>query len=78
MYQLHLHNAPSWGPQRRIEIYAGFDSPSIIKYLEPMTGDVFRARFADCHFNETVFLQLGRGGGGGGGGGGEVDPRRTT
>ena len=34
------------GPQRRIGIYVGFDSPSIIKYLEPMTGDVFRARFA--------------------------------
>ena len=39
------------GPQCRIGIYLGFDSPSIIKYLEPMTGDVFRARFADCHFN---------------------------
>ena len=48
------------GPQRRIGIYVGFDSSSIIKYLEPMTGNVFRARFADCHFNETVFPQLGR------------------
>ena len=57
------------GPQHRIEIYVVFDSPSIIKYLEPMTGDGFRARFADCHFNETVFPQLG---------GGKVDPRRTT
>ena len=47
------------GPQRRIWIYVGLDSPSIIKYLEPMTGDVFRARFADCHFNKTVFPQLG-------------------
>ena len=47
------------GPQRRIGIYVGLDSPSIIKYLEPMTGDVFRARFVDCHFNETVFPQLG-------------------
>ena len=56
------------GPQRRIRIYVGLDSPSIIKYLEPMTRDVFRARFADCHFNETVFPQLGEGGGGGGGG----------
>ena len=62
------------GLQRRIGIYVGLDSPSIIKYLELMTGDVFRARFADCHFNEIVFPQLG----GGGGGGGEVDPRRTT
>ena len=47
------------GPQRRIGIYVGFDSPSIIKYLEPMTGDVFRAQFADCHFNEIMFPQLG-------------------
>ena len=48
------------GPQRRIGIYIGLDSPSIIKYLEPMTEDVFRARFADYHFNETVFPQSGR------------------
>ena len=46
------------GPQRRIGIYVGLDSPSIIKYFEPMTGDVFRARFADCHFNETMLPQL--------------------
>ena len=57
------------GPQRKIGIYVGLDSPSIIKYLEPMTGDVLRALFADCHFNETVFPQFGGGGGGGGGGG---------
>ena len=30
-----------------------------------MTGDVFRARFADFRFNETMFPQLGGGGGGG-------------
>ncbi|KAL6313570.1 hypothetical protein AAG906_006937 [Vitis piasezkii] len=47
------------GPQRRLEIYVGFDSPSIIRYLEPLTDDVFIARFADCHFNESVFLSLG-------------------
>ena len=46
-------------PQCRLGIYVGFDSPSIIKYLEPLTGDVFRAKFADCHFNETVFPPLG-------------------
>ncbi|KAL0390943.1 UNVERIFIED_CONTAM: hypothetical protein Scaly_0451400 [Sesamum calycinum] len=32
------------GPQRRLGIYVGFESPSIIKYLEPMTGDQFTAR----------------------------------
>ena len=48
------------GPQRQSRIYIGFDSPSIIKYLEPLTGDIFRARFADCHFDEVNFPSLGR------------------
>ena len=47
------------GPQRRLEIYVGFDSSSIIKYLEPLTSNVFTTRFADCHFNESVFSSLG-------------------
>jgi hypothetical protein len=41
------------GPQRRLGIYVGYESPSIIKYLEPTTGDLFTARFADCHFDES-------------------------
>jgi len=40
-------------------IYVGYESPSIIKYLEPKTGDVFMAQFADCHFNEAIFSALG-------------------
>lgn len=47
------------GPQRRLGIYVGFNSASIIKYLEPMTGDLFTARFADCHFDEAMFPTLG-------------------
>ena len=47
------------GPQRRLGIYIGFNSSSIIRYLEPLTGDVFTARFADCHFNESIFPNLG-------------------
>jgi hypothetical protein len=47
------------GPQRRLGIYIGFHSPSIIKYLEPLTGDVFTARFANCQFDETIFPILG-------------------
>ena len=47
------------GPQRRLKIYIGFNSLSIIRYLEPLIGDVFIARFADCHFNESIFLPLG-------------------
>jgi len=38
------------GPQRRLRIYVGYVSTSIIRYLEPQTGDLFTARFADCHF----------------------------
>ena len=47
------------GPQRRLGIYIGYESPSIIKYLESLTGDVFTARFVDCHFDETIFPTLG-------------------
>ena len=47
------------GPQRRLGIYVGFESPSIIRYLEPLTGDMFTARFADCRFDETVFQDYG-------------------
>ena len=47
------------GPQRRLMIYVGFDSLSIIKYLEPLIGDVFTAHFTNCHFNESIFPSLG-------------------
>ena len=47
------------GPQRRLGIYVGYDSPTIIRYLEPTTGDLFTARFADCKFDETQFPSLG-------------------
>ena len=47
------------GPQRRLGIYVGFNSPSIIRFLEPTTGDLFTARFADCRFNETMFPLIG-------------------
>ncbi|KAJ0881424.1 putative RNA-directed DNA polymerase [Helianthus annuus] len=47
------------GPQRRLGIYVGYESPSIIKYLEPTTGDLFTARFSDCHFVESTFPTLG-------------------
>ena len=46
-------------PQRRFGIYTGFDSQSIIRYLEPLTGDGFKACFEDCHFNKTIFPPLG-------------------
>ena len=46
------------GPQRRLGIYVGFLSASIIHYLEPLTRNLFTAHFADCHFDESVFPPL--------------------
>jgi hypothetical protein len=47
------------GPHRKMGIYVGFKSPSIIKYLEPLTGDLFTTRFADSIFDEEHFPALG-------------------
>jgi hypothetical protein len=46
-------------PHRKIGIYVGYHSPSIIKYLELMTKDLFTARYTDCIFNEDHFPVLG-------------------
>jgi len=46
-------------PQRRLGIYVGYESPSIIRYLEPLTSDGFQARFADCHFDEKKISNAG-------------------
>ena len=63
-YAVYVPIAPpqrtKMGPQRRLGIYTGFDSPSIIRYLEPLTGDVFKTRFENYHFNKTIFPPLGR------------------
>ena len=63
-YAVYVSIAPTQhtklGPQQRLGIYVGFDSPSIIRYLETFIGNVFTARFADSYFNESVFLPLGR------------------
>jgi hypothetical protein len=53
------HQNSTIGPHRKMSIYVGHHSPSIIKYLEPMTGDLFTARYADCIFNENHFPALG-------------------
>ena len=47
------------GPHRKLGIYVGYQSPSIIKYLEPLTRDLFTARYADCIFYEDHFPALG-------------------
>nr|GEX92389.1 hypothetical protein [Tanacetum cinerariifolium] len=46
------------GPQRRLGIYVGYETISIIRYLEPLMGDVFTTCFANCHVNEAIFPSL--------------------
>jgi hypothetical protein len=46
-------------PHRKIGIYMGFHSLSIIKYLEPLTGNLFIAQYANYIFNEDNFSILG-------------------
>jgi hypothetical protein len=47
------------GPHRKIGIYVGYHSPSIIKYLELMTRDFFTVQYTDCIFNDDHFPALG-------------------
>ena len=56
---LSITHRTKMGPQRRLGIYVSFDFPFIIRYLEPLMGDVFTVCFTNCHFNESVFPQLG-------------------
>jgi hypothetical protein len=48
------------GSSKETGIYIGFESPSIIKYLEPLTSNSFTTRFVDYHFDETMFPALRR------------------
>lgn len=47
------------GLQWRVGIYVSYESLLIIKYLEPLTDDLFTVLFADCIFYETHFSALG-------------------
>jgi hypothetical protein len=49
----------SMASYRNLGIYVGYKSPSIIKYLKSLTGDLFTARHADCIFDENNFPALG-------------------
>ena len=46
------------GHHRQEGIYVGFDSPSIIRYIDPATGNLFKARFANCKFIEYIFPKV--------------------
>ena len=55
---ISLSKRISMGPQRKLGIYVGYQFSSIIKYLEPLVGDLFTARYAECIFNEDHFPPL--------------------
>ena len=61
-FAIYVHIAPlqctKMGLQCRLGIYVGFDSLSIIRYLEPLTSNVFAAYFNNCHFDEIIFPPL--------------------
>jgi hypothetical protein len=52
-------NHTSMGLHRKMGIYVGYLSPSIIKYLEPLTGDLLTAQYTGSTFNEEHFPALG-------------------
>jgi hypothetical protein len=47
------------GPHRKMGIYVEYLSSLIIKYLDPLTGGLLTARYANCIFNEDYFPALG-------------------
>ena len=47
------------GLQCRTRIYVALDYPCIIRFLKPLSDDVFKACFEDCHFDENISLSLG-------------------
>ena len=47
------------GSHRKMGIYVGYLSLSVIKYLEPLIGDLLASQYADCIFNEEHFPALG-------------------
>jgi len=54
------HQRNKMGPKRQLAIYVGFQSPSIVRYLSPQTGDLFTAHVTMCEFDETMFPKLGK------------------
>ena len=55
---LHDPHRHKIGAHRQQGVYVGFDSPSIIGYLDLTTSNLYKARFANCCFIETKFPPL--------------------
>jgi hypothetical protein len=48
-----------YDPHRKLGIYMGYHSPLIIKYLDPLIGDLFTVYYVDFICNEDLFPALG-------------------
>jgi hypothetical protein len=59
MHQFHHRSVPRYALIRKMGIYVGYHFPSIIKYMERMTEDLFTARSANFIFDEDHFPALG-------------------
>jgi hypothetical protein len=55
---ISLPKRTSMGLHRKLGIYVGYHSPSIIKYLEPLIGDLLTVWYNDYIFNEDHFSAL--------------------
>ena len=48
----------SMGPRRKLGIYIGYESTSILKSLDTIIGDQFTTRYTNCIFDEDHFRTL--------------------
>ena len=49
---ISLPHRNKMGPQRRMGIHVGYESPFIVMYFEPTTTDLFTTHCFDCNFDE--------------------------
>jgi hypothetical protein len=47
------------GPHWKLGIYVGYETLSIINYLEPLSRDVHKPQYVDCVIDEDHFVALG-------------------
>ena len=48
-------------PEHRLGIYINFQSILLVRYLEPIMGNLFTACFVNYHFDKIIFPSLGKG-----------------
>jgi hypothetical protein len=58
IFLLNSHNALKWFSNVDLKFMLVLFL-SIIRFLEPLIGDIFKTCFEVCHFNETIVPPLG-------------------